>query len=514
MLKYREIDYNIHIFVGEWRMRKMKIKAKRNFRKEAVIIALLLLSLSTLIPVTYGQALPNQNKIQISPKKFEASTTEDFSIVIHRIKQEDEIDPWPHGEADWQLRMYVEGVRKTYECVGDNVIVDLAFTWEGIITEEMTFVQIKMELLDLDPWPDYHDIADISAHPGGGADNTDDFDSHRGAVFRRSFNVDTNEWAPQDETNDFLLEDTQSGVQWFITSGSYDGSTTTDENDALIWFNVFAGNTPPQPPEKPTGPETGWEGEILQYSTKGDDFDGDQIQFGWDWDGDLEIDEFTGFYDPWEPAITYHSWEIAAYYDVRAIAIDEHGMIGEWSDLLSVNINGPFGKSGFSIEDWDYGLIYSVYWNHFETQELVQTLRNGGNVISAIAALIAAIAVAAGVTVPIAVAIAIALAMVRVGAEVISLMDQGMGIYMRSYIMDVLGAPLVVLAYIWSQTLGGEYNESDPDYVYRFPRIFQGVMSNPTPQSLVMANNQQSTTMPSSQQSNSQILQAIKTTAR
>ena len=474
---------------------------KNSFRKEAVIIALLMLSLSTLIPATYGQTISNQNKIEMPTNKGGA-TTEDFSITIHRIKQEDEIDPWPYGEANWKLRMYVEGTRKTFEITGDNVIVDKTFTWEDVITEEMTFAQIKMELMDTDPWPDYHDIADISAHVGGGADNTDDFDSHRGAVFRRSFNVNTNEWAPEDETNDFLLEDYQSGIQWFITSGNFDGSTTTDENDALIWFNVFVGGSAPTAPEKPTGPEKGWEGEILQYSTKGDDPDGDLIQFGWDWDGDLEIDEFTGFYEPWEPVVTYHSWDVAGFYDVRAIAIDENGAISRWSKPLKVDINGPYGKSGFSVEDWDYGKIYSIYYNHFETQEMVQTLRNGGNVISAIAALIAAIAAASGFPIDISVAMAIALALVRVGAEVLNLMDQGMGIYMRAYVMEAFGIPWVTVAYMWSQTLSGEYDENDPDHTYRFPRGFQSIMVDALPYSSTTPNLQQFSTISNSQNSN------------
>ena len=149
------------------------MKMKKNFKKEAVIVALLLLSISILVPVTCGRTLPNQTRVsdiiknqdelQTLPKNVMTSPAKDFSIVIHRIKEEDEIDPWPYGEANWQLRMYVEGIRKTLEIDGDNVVVDLTFTWEDIITDETTFVQIKMELLDLDPWPGYQPISSRGA---------------------------------------------------------------------------------------------------------------------------------------------------------------------------------------------------------------------------------------------------------------------------------------------------------------------------------------------------------------
>jgi len=429
-------------------------KTQKKFKKWSLFFALLLLSTVVLTPLTLSQTINDSNTIK------PLSTAEDFCITIHRIQQNDEIDPWPHGEADWQLRMYVNDVKITFEVDGDDVIVDEVFTWEDAIPEGMKFVDIKMELLDLDPWPDISDIADISAcidsdYQEGDYDNTVDFGSHRPAVFMRTYNLFTESWEPEDEDNDYLdVDNSQPPLIWFITGGNYDGSTTVDENDATVWFSISVGNTPPYPPEKPTGATIGWIGEVLLFSTKSYDDDGDLIQFGWDWDGDSVVDELTGFYQSWEEATILHSWNSARIYYIKVIAIEENGLTSGWSDPLKVSINGPEGKSGFEEEPWTLGTVYSTYMDHWETQELISILRSGGNIVTAAATLIVAVAAACGVPLDINIAIAIVTAILRIGVEILNLMDRGMGIYFRAYIIEVAGWPIGGFAYVWSQTLG------------------------------------------------------------
>jgi hypothetical protein len=441
----------------------MRNKGKYKFRKYAVFSAYLMISIAICSPIVIGSNFESiersQNMNNNNYEKECLMQDQDFIIMIHKIRQEDEIDPWPHGEADWHLKMYVNGVSKTFEIEGDDVIVDEVFYWEDIITQGVASLDIKFELKDLDPWPDENDIADISAYTGGGPDNTNNFP--RGAVFKRTYDLTTEDWYPVDDNNDFLIYDEQSQLPWYKTSGNYDGSTTTDENDATIWFNVFIDTLRPYPPEKPEGVTYGWENEIYLFSTRGNDPDGDKIQFGWDWNNDDTVDELTGYYDPWEKAYIYHFWEDACVYYVKALAIDTEGLISEWSEPLKVKINGPNGMSGYEITDWTLGKVFTHYLDHQETQQLVQTIRQGGNVISAVAALLVAIAAICGIPLDISLATALALAIVRVGAEVINFLDQGMGVYFRTYAIEIAGIYSSFFSYIWSQTEygpGGENN--------------------------------------------------------
>lgn len=432
---------------------------KNNFKKPALIVTFLLLSVTLIAPLTQSNILRNleRNTLTIIKKEnFPKPSTlgsKDFSIVIHRIKKEDSIDP-AKGSANWKLYLYVNGQRKTVEKDGDDVIIDRTITWEDIISDGIEFLEIKFELLEKDfgYWPDKHDIADVSAHVGGGKDNSKNFDSCRGAVFMRTYNLATMEWSPEDENNDYLKIDDQSDVKWFITSGNFDGSTDKDENDVTIWFNIFVEDNPPYPPEKPSGPTKGEINSTYTFSTKCKDPDGDEIRYGWDWNGDNEIDELTDYYGSWETCSINYKWMKPGIYYVKVIAIDKYGMVSKWSDPLTVEINGPGGKNGFKEEKWALGHVYTLYLDHQNTQELIRTIKKGGMVVSAVAALIAAITAAYGIPIDPVTAAKIAIAIINLGAATLDLMDRGRGIYLKIYILEILGTPVYPIAsYIWSQ---------------------------------------------------------------
>ncbi len=357
--------------------------------------------------------------------------------------------------------MYVEGTEQIYECGGDDIILDTTFTWEGIITYQTTSLDIELRLMDTDSWPGENDIADISAYVGGGPDDTNTFP--RGAVFKRTYDLVMNDWYPVDDDNDYLQceYDPQSMLYWYVTSGNFDGSTTTDENDATVWFDIAVENRPPIPPTTPYGPDKGEVYIDYEYSTQSMDPDGDLIQYGWDWDGDYVIDELTSFYEGWETVQVTHSWGDTGVYYVHVVAIDVHGMIGGWSNPLVVEINGPGGISGFKVEEWSLGHVYTLYMDHEDTQNLLWTIENAQDVITAVAGLIVVIAAACGVPLDITVATGIAIAIVQVGVAVIRMLDQGMGVYFRAYTIEVSGVIIFCVAYIWSQTLGGGGGEDN-----------------------------------------------------
>ena len=432
----------------------MNKKIKSSFKKRVFLVIMLLLSVTIISPISQSQAVNNLFYDKEKNNIFEEN--QDFSIRLHRIISIDDIDPGTNPE--WELRMYVNDIKKTYECEGEDVFVDKNFIWDEIITEGMKYVEIKMELLENDLIWD--DIADISAYidedyQEGDYDNTDDFANNRPAVFKRTYNLVTEDWEPVDDDNDYLTTEYQNPLTWFVTSGNYDGSTTVDENDAAIWFSVSIGNTPPYAPERPTGETFGWIQTVYYFETKSHDDDGDLIQFAWDWEGDGDIDEITSFYDSWETSISPHYWIFGQIFYVKVMAIDERGLCSEWSEPLKVRINAPGGINGVEVGEWALGHEYCLYYNHEKTQEIMNTWASGGNIITALATLITAVATACGVPFPYAIAFTIATAIARLGVEIIRLCDKGMGIYVKIYHIEVFGTGVLGFGYVWSQTSEG-----------------------------------------------------------
>jgi parallel beta-helix repeat protein len=96
--------------------------------------------------------------------------------------------------------------------------------------------------------------------------------------------------------------------------------------------------SPPNKPETPIGKIEGKIRKEYSYKTKAIDPDGDRIQFGWDWNGDKIIDEWTKFYNSGEIVNTYHKWIKNNTYEISVLARDEKSQISDWSDSIIVNI--------------------------------------------------------------------------------------------------------------------------------------------------------------------------------
>lgn len=98
-------------------------------------------------------------------------------------------------------------------------------------------------------------------------------------------------------------------------------------------------NQAPGVPSKPQGSTTGMIGISYTYSTSSTDPDDDLIRYGWDWNGDGTVDEWTGFYPSGSVISLSHVWTIAGSYSVRVKAEDEHGLQSDFSLPLSVVIS-------------------------------------------------------------------------------------------------------------------------------------------------------------------------------
>ncbi|HEC81234.1 MAG TPA: rhodanese-like domain-containing protein, partial [Thermoplasmatales archaeon] len=84
-------------------------------------------------------------------------------------------------------------------------------------------------------------------------------------------------------------------------------------------FPTKVGNTPPNQPDHPIGSTTGKVNTLLNYSCLGNDPDDDVVRYGWDWDGDNKVDEWTD-YHPSKTTITVpHLWTSAGIYNIKVM---------------------------------------------------------------------------------------------------------------------------------------------------------------------------------------------------
>ncbi len=172
----------------------------------------------------------------------------EIKIWVYEIKGIDPIEGYGEGEPDWY---YYTGIS-----------VDDGYTWQhrmsaypiandindlyvySYLNDTMSYnvnttnAVLAMELCDKDLSND--DLADISSDPGGGGDDLGHpipFDIYEG-VFWGEWNLTNDFW----NWNDTLTIDDYG---YWVTSGNYDGSTSTDENDAEVHFWVWDTYSPP-----------------------------------------------------------------------------------------------------------------------------------------------------------------------------------------------------------------------------------------------------------------------------
>lgn len=125
---------------------------------------------------------------------------------------------------------------------------------------------------------------------------------------------------------------------WFDCDLDGHGELFWGEDISDGWFTIF-NNYPPKKPNNPSGPQIGVVGEAYIYSTSATDPEDDNIKYGWDWDGDDNVNEWTDFYISGATVNTEHTWETAGTYNVKVKAEDEHGAQSDFSSELTVYIS-------------------------------------------------------------------------------------------------------------------------------------------------------------------------------
>ncbi len=110
------------------------------------------------------------------------------------------------------------------------------------------------------------------------------------------------------------------------------------ESDWSESLTVMVINNDPNKPSIPDGPTSGKIKNSYTYSTSATDLDGHRVKYGFDWDGDDQVDDWTSLVNSGESASKSHTWTTQGNYEIKVKAQDEYGAESEWSDPLSITM--------------------------------------------------------------------------------------------------------------------------------------------------------------------------------
>jgi PKD repeat protein len=137
---------------------------------------------------------------------------------------------------------------------------------------------------------------------------------------------------------------------WVVACVFAQSNMFTDETAAE---NPESPNSnPPSTPSQPAGPSTGIVGIPNTYSTSSTEPNGDLIKYGWDWNGDDTVDDWTDYYPSGQTVSASHAWTSTGTYSVKVKAKDLFNTESGWSSTKSVQItigeppNAPSAPTG------------------------------------------------------------------------------------------------------------------------------------------------------------------------
>ena len=168
---------------------------------------------------------------------------------------------------------------------------------------------------------------------------------------RVQYRFDWDDGHISDWTN--LIDSGQSASKshsWDNAGTYYVKVQARDDQEAMsVWSNGLritvksSINDPPYTPSKSNGPTTGYTNIPYTYSTGTTDPNDDQVSYGWDWNGNDIVDEWTTMHASGIMVNVFHAWDSAGVYSVKVKSKDEHDAISDWSDPLVVTIydNNP-----------------------------------------------------------------------------------------------------------------------------------------------------------------------------
>ncbi len=159
-------------------------------------------------------------------------------------------------------------------------------------------------------------------------------------------------------------------------------------------YPTKTGNTKPTDPDQPTGESICNLHQPYDFSTQATDPDDDPIRYGWDWNADGLVDEWSPYVRSGETNTVSHMWSMIGSYDIAVLAQDNVGSESSFSTKLGITINSPpsapditgpeGGKAG---KEYDYTIVsedidgddlsYFIEWGDDMTTGWTRTLPSG-----------------------------------------------------------------------------------------------------------------------------------------
>jgi hypothetical protein len=107
----------------------------------------------------------------------------------------------------------------------------------------------------------------------------------------------------------------------------------------LIDSSYLPPNDPPEAPGAPSGETNGYAYVEYEYEASSTDPDNNQIKYGFDWEGDGTVDDWSELVDSGQTGSASHAYTTAGTYQIKVKAQDTRGAESDWSTALTVTIN-------------------------------------------------------------------------------------------------------------------------------------------------------------------------------
>jgi len=143
---------------------------------------------------------------------------------------------------------------------------------------------------------------------------------------------------------------------------------------------IFIGdNTPPNTPNRPSGPRWVIHGKSYKFSTSTTDPEEDRVYYQWSWGYDqFSQPLYSGWLGPYESGetiTTYNTWHKydLGMYRVGVIAKDVYGAMSGWSEYLSSSINVPVNQqsSNQQLQSSSNSQQLINYFNFYQVKQQV-----------------------------------------------------------------------------------------------------------------------------------------------
>jgi len=178
----------------------------------------------------------------------------------------------------------------------------------------------------------------LELHAGGYSATCEKKENKQGYESIKITQNNTNSWYAPDAGN--VVYAKNSGTiklfMWGLPEYYYE---ITSFEMKLIDTNYQPPNDPPDSPITPSGETDGRAGVEYSYCTSGgEDPNNHQVQYGFDWNGDNSIDDWTHLVESGEESCINHAFSSDGTYRIKAKTRDSIGAESGWSPELTVHM--------------------------------------------------------------------------------------------------------------------------------------------------------------------------------